>query len=146
MVTFPKLNNFVESKIGIKTSIVSIVQGHSITSDSTLVSVNCSLICKSNIWITHNSLNLSFISSRFFIEKKGDDAKKVIISRGHIKLKERRGHGFVLPSEFLEGTEFWVNCRIVELAAILKNKSLLTVESLAWSILLSRHHSLFMSF
>lgn len=125
---------------------VSIVQGHSITSDSSLVSIDRSFICKSNIWITHISLNLSFISSRFFIEKKGDDAKKVIISRGHIKLKERRGHGFVLPSEFVEGTEFWVNCRIVELAAILKNKSLLTVESLAWSILLSRHHSLFMSF
>ena len=66
---------------------VSIVQGHSITSDSTLVSVNRSFICKSNILITHNSLNLSFISSRFFIEKKGDDAKKVIISRGHIKLR-----------------------------------------------------------
>ena len=102
---------------------VSIVQGHSITSDSTLVSVNRSFICKSNILITHNSLNLSFISSRFFIEKKGDDAKKVIISRGHIKLKEQRGHGFALPSEFAEGTEFRVNCHIVELAAILKNKS-----------------------
>ena len=99
---------------------VSIVQGHSITSDSNLVSVNRSFICKSNIWITHNSLDLSFISSRFFIEKTGDDAKNVIISRGHIKLKVRRGHSFALPSEFAEGT---VNCRIVELAAILENKS-----------------------
>ncbi|RMX54429.1 hypothetical protein pdam_00022208 [Pocillopora damicornis] len=65
-------------------------------------------------------LDLSFISSRFFIEKTGDDAKKVIISRGHIKLKVRRGHSFALPSKFAEGT---VNCRIVELAAILENKS-----------------------
>ena len=92
-------------------------------SDSTLVSVNRSFIFKSNIWITHHSLNLSFISSRYFIEKKGDNAKKIIISRGHMKLKERRGHGFALPSEFAEGTEFRVNCHIVELAAILKNKS-----------------------
>ena len=73
--------------------------------------------------MTHISLNLSFISSRFFIEKKGDDAKKVIISRGHIKLKEQRGHGFALPSEFAGGKEFRVNCRVVELATILKNKS-----------------------
>ena len=94
---------------------VSIGQGHWITSNSSLVSINRSFICKSNIWITHISLNLSFISSRFFIEKKGDDAKKVIISRGHIKLKEWRGHGLVLPSEFVEGTEYKL---ILYLAAI----------------------------
>ncbi|CAH3114802.1 unnamed protein product [Pocillopora meandrina] len=49
------------------------------------------------------TLNLSSISSRFFIEKKGDDAKKVIISRGNIKLKERRGHGFVITLKICGG-------------------------------------------
>ena len=33
-----------------------------------------------------------------------------------------RSHGFALPSEFAERTEFRVNCRAVQLAAILKNK------------------------
>lgn len=76
---------------------------------------------RGKLWFQYyRGVKIIRIAFAFFIEKTGDDAKKVIISRGHIKLKVRRGHSFALPSEFAEGT---VNCRIVELAAILENKS-----------------------
>ena len=68
-------------------------------------------------------LNVLSISSRFFIQKTSNDAKTVLISPGHIKLKEWRVHGFILPSAFSEGSRMLVDCRIIELAAFLTEKS-----------------------
>lgn len=82
------------------------------------------VLARGKLWLQYyrgvESIRIAFA---FFIEKIRNNGEKVIISRSHIKLKERRGHGFMFPPEFAEATELRVNCRVIELAALLKEKS-----------------------
>lgn len=75
------------------------------------------------LWLQHfRGVDAIRIVFAFFIENTTGAVKKVFVSRSNIKLKERRGHGFTLPTVFSEGTELRVNCRVLELAANLKDK------------------------
>ncbi|XP_068713626.1 uncharacterized protein [Montipora foliosa] len=81
------------------------------------------VLTRGRLWLQYfRGADIIRVAIAFFIQKKENDAKRVYISRGHIKLKERRGHGFILPSAFSEGTKILVNCRIIELAAFLAEK------------------------
>ncbi|XP_029184237.2 uncharacterized protein LOC114952437 [Acropora millepora] len=82
------------------------------------------VLARGKLWLQYfRGVEVIRVAIAFFIRKTKNDAKTVFFSPGHIKLRERRGQGFILPSAFSEGTSMIVDCRIIELAAFLTEKS-----------------------